>query len=237
MMRRIKIGIGASQGALLATASCAALLVGLAPSAASAQTAEAAPADATTIGEVIVTASRRAETVEKLPFNVTAMGAEQLQRANVTDVTSLTRQVPNFTIQDAGARTSASSIPIIRGLNASSPVVGGARYFQSPVGFYMGNAPITGSHPLFDMERVEVLRGPQGTLYGAGALSGTVRFIPVEPKLEDFGGFVTGSLTDTAHSKKYGYSAGRCDQHPDRLDGGPSRFRRPSPGCGLHRLP
>ncbi|HVI33617.1 TonB-dependent receptor [Phenylobacterium sp.] len=206
MVQPLQVRNGGTRVGMLATASCAALLAALGPAAAIAQTNdEASPG---TIGEVVVTASRRSESVEKLPFNVTAMGSEQLQRANVTDVASLTRQVPNFTIQDSGARTSASSIPIIRGLNASVASVGGARYFQSPVGFYLGNAPMTGSHPLFDIERVEVLRGPQGTLYGAGALSGTLRVIPVAPKLEVSRGFLTAAATEVAHSSDYGYSAG-----------------------------
>lgn len=192
---------------LFATASCLAGIAALAPGDAAAQTAAPAAAeDPATVGEVVVTASRRAETVSKLPFNISAYGGQQLERANVTSVAALTRQVPNFTIQDNGPRTAASAIPIIRGLNASTPTVAAARYFQSPVGFYLGNAPLTGSFPLFDVQRIEVLRGPQGTLYGAGSLSGAVRIVPVDPKLDTFTGFVSASAGELAHSDQASYS-------------------------------
>jgi outer membrane receptor protein involved in Fe transport len=189
-------------------ASGVALLAVLgAAGAARAQTGGSATAEqATTVGEVVVTASRRAETVSKLPFNVSAIAGQQLERANVSDMAALTRQVPNFSMEDTGPKGAVSSIPIIRGLNASQPVTNGARYFQSPVGFYLGNAPETGFYPLFDIERVEVLRGPQGTLYGAGALSGAVRIVPAEPKLESFSGFVSASDGLVAHSKAQSYS-------------------------------
>jgi len=176
-------------------------------SAAAQTTTPVAADDPATVGEVVVTASRRAETVSKLPFNISAYGGQQLERANVTNVAALTRQVPNFTIQDNGPRTAASAIPIIRGLNASTPTVAAARYFQSPVGFYLGNAPLTGAFPLFDVQRIEVLRGPQGTLYGAGSLSGAVRIVPVDPKLDAFTGFVSASAGALAHAGKASYSA------------------------------
>lgn len=159
-------------------------------------------------GEIVVTASRRSETVAKLPFNISAYGADQLAKGNITSVTALTQQVPNFTIQNGGARSAASSIPIIRGLNASPQTSLAARYFQSPVGFYLDNAPITGGLPLFDIQRVEVLRGPQGTLYGAGALSGAVRIVPAKAKVGETSGFITGSAGLVAHSGDQNYSIG-----------------------------
>ncbi|KGB53070.1 TonB-dependent receptor precursor [Sphingopyxis sp. LC81] len=159
-------------------------------------------------GDIIVTASRREQRVTDLPFNISAYGGEQIERANISSVASLTRQVPNFNIVDAGARTAAAQIPIIRGLNASQTSTNAARYFQSPVGFYSGNAPVTGSLPLYDISRVEVLRGPQGTLYGAGSLSGAVRVVPTDPKLGEVSGSVTGSVGKLSHSKDPSYAFG-----------------------------
>lgn len=159
-------------------------------------------------GEIVVTASRRSESVSKLPFNISAYGADILAKGNITSVTALTQQVPNFTIQNGGARAAAASIPIIRGINASPQTSLAARYFQSPVGFYLDNAPITGGLPLFDISRVEVLRGPQGTLYGAGALSGAVRIVPASPKLGETSGFFTGSAALVGHSADQNYSFG-----------------------------
>lgn len=164
--------------------------------------------EATGGGDIIVTANRREQRVTDLPFNISAYGGEQLERANISSVASLTRQVPNFNIIDAGARTAASQIPIIRGLNASQTTSNAARYFQSPVGFYLGNAPVTGALPLYDLSRVEVLRGPQGTLYGAGSLSGAVRVVPTDPRLGEVSGSVTGSVGKVAHSKDPSYSFG-----------------------------
>ena len=184
-------------GALLASTCLAGSMV-----AGHALAAEAAPpaTNDATLGEVVVTASRREETVTKLPFNISAYGAKQLQTANITSVTALSQQVPNFVIQDNGPRDAASSIPIIRGLNASTPANSSPRFFQTPVGFYLGNAPLTGYIPIEDVDRVEVLRGPQGTLYGAGALAGAVRIVPTDPKLGSFSGQLSGSIGGISHS-------------------------------------
>lgn len=184
-------------GLLTSTCLAGSFLVGHAHAAA--PTAEA-PASDNTVGEVVVTASRREETTTKLPFNISAYGAKQLQSANITSVTALSQQVPNFVIQDNGPRDAASSIPIIRGLNASTPANSSPRFFQTPVGFYLGNAPLTGYIPIEDVDRVEVLRGPQGTLYGAGSLAGAVRIVPTEPKLGRFGGEISGSVGAISHS-------------------------------------
>ena len=155
--------------------------------------------------EVIVTATRHAEDISKVPFNLSVYGSQQLQAANITSVAQLSEEVPNFVVVDAGAGQDADSIPIIRGINASPPTGEGinnesVRYFQSPVGIYLGNSPITGSLPLEDVERVEVLRGPQGTLYGSGTLAGAVRIIPQEPKLGVFSGELSAAGEGISHS-------------------------------------
>ncbi|WOF42527.1 TonB-dependent receptor [Sphingopyxis indica] len=199
--------------AMLGTTGCMmALTAVLSAVPASAQEAAAEPdqsaATADSGGDIIVTASRREQRVTDLPFNISAYGGEQLERANISSVASLTRQVPNFNIIDAGARTAAAQIPIIRGLNASQTTSNAARYFQSPVGFYLGNAPVTGALPLYDISRVEVLRGPQGTLYGAGSLSGAVRVVPTDPQLGETSGTVAASVGTTSHSSDPSYSFG-----------------------------
>jgi iron complex outermembrane receptor protein len=157
--------------------------------------------------EIIVTASRRQEAISKAPYNVSAYGGEQLQTAHIATVAELSATVPNFTLQDTGARAAESSIPIIRGLNASqaSGLLEGPRNFQSPVGMYLGNAPLIGALPLMDVERVEVLRGPQGTLYGAGTLAGAVRIVPVDPKLGSFSGDFGAGTASVSHSARYDF--------------------------------
>jgi outer membrane receptor protein involved in Fe transport len=168
-----------------------------------AQTAQSSAHGGGAIEEVVVTANRHHEKISDLPFNISAFSAQQLTNANITSITSLSNEVPNFVITDAGAGRAESSIPIMRGINASQPVVTSDRFFQSPVGMYLGNSPITGSLPLQDVKRIEVLRGPQGTLYGAGSLAGTIRIIPNEPDLNRFSGFVSGSIAAVAHSNSY----------------------------------
>ena len=84
---------------------------------------------------------------------------------------SLSTQVPGLSMYDYGARFAGAVTPIIRGINATgSPARGFRSFEQAPVGTYIGNSPIDGYFQLDDLKRVEVLRGPQGTLYGAGAL-------------------------------------------------------------------
>jgi outer membrane receptor protein involved in Fe transport len=141
-----------------------------------------------TLQEVVVTASRRTQTTEQVPYAISVVSPVQLTNSGTTDLASLARQVPGVSMTDSGARSSATTYPIIRGLNAS-PGAGSFRTFeQAPVGLYIGNSPIDGYFQFNDVERVEVLRGPQGSLYGAGALGGALRIIPVAPKLGEFSG-------------------------------------------------
>ncbi|MFC4314014.1 TonB-dependent receptor [Steroidobacter flavus] len=159
--------------------------------------------------EVIVTASRRQQTTEEVPYSISVVNPVQLSNAGVTDLASLARQVPGVSMSDRGARSSSTSFPIIRGLNAS-PGAGGFRTFeQAPVGTYIGNSPIDGYFQLNDIERVEVLRGPQGTLYGAGALGGALRIIPASPKLGEFSGNAEAriGMIDNASDPSYATTA------------------------------
>lgn len=136
--------------------------------------------------EITVTASRRQQTLTEVPYNITAVSGEALLRTSTTDLIALAKQVPALNVFELGARFSASTIPIIRGLNASTSGRGFRSFEQAPVGTYLGNSPLTGYFDLDDIQRVEVLRGPQGTLYGAGALGGALRLIPNAPELGQF---------------------------------------------------
>ena len=203
--KRLKLCLLHTTGAVALTIASAMSMQAFAQDVSDPSAAE--PATEAGGGEIVVTASRRSETVSKLPFNISAYGGEQLGRSNITNVAALAQQVPNFALEDRGARSIASAIPIIRGLNASQPTVTSARYFQSPVGFYLGNAPVTGAFPLQDLERIEVLRGPQGTLYGAGALAGAVRIVPTDPQLGELSGSLSASALHVEHSERLGYTA------------------------------
>jgi iron complex outermembrane receptor protein len=163
--------------------------------------------DAAELQEVVVTATRRAQALEAVPYSISVITPEQLAASGVTDIPSLATQVPGLSEYDYGARFAGAVSPIIRGINATgSPARGFRSFEQDPVGTYIGNSPIDGYFQLDDLNRVEVLRGPQGTLYGAGALGGALRLIPNSPQLGTFAGSVEASGSRIAHSDGTGYA-------------------------------
>ena len=150
----------------------------LAPPAWAQDTAPAATAaaDATTLGGVTVTARKREETIQDVPVAVTAFTADTLDRLNVEDLADLDAQVPNLTIY--AARGSSSTLTAyIRGVGQSDPLWG----VDPGVGIYMDDVYIARPQgallDVFDVERVEVLRGPQGTLYGKNTIGGAIKYI------------------------------------------------------------
>jgi iron complex outermembrane receptor protein len=137
--------------------------------------------------EVTVTASRRTQALEAVPYSLSVVSGDQLAQTGVTDIASLATQVPGLSMYDYGARLAGATVPIIRGINATGEPTRGFRTFeQAPVGTYVGNSPVDGYFQLDDLKQVEILRGPQGTLYGAGALGGALRLIPNSPELNKF---------------------------------------------------
>ncbi|MBS0393631.1 MAG: TonB-dependent receptor [Proteobacteria bacterium] len=132
--------------------------------------------------EVIVTATRRDQRVTDIPYNISAVGAADLQSAGVTDLQSLTRMVPGLVSPDLGPRASSSiNMLTIRGLNASSVNDHDQTIAAPLVSTYVDETPLFANLKMTDIERVEVLRGPQGTLYGSGSVGGTVRLIHAKP--------------------------------------------------------
>ena len=132
--------------------------------------------DATTLGAVTVTARKREETIQDVPVAVTAFTAEALDRLAVEDLGGLDAHVPNLTIY--AARGSSSTITAyIRGVGQSDPLWG----VDPGVGIYMDDVYIARPQgallDVFDVQRVEVLRGPQGTLYGKNTIGGAIKYI------------------------------------------------------------
>src|SRR5579863_1461324 len=159
------------------------------------------------LAEVVVTATRRAETLEAVPYSISVVSSDQLTQAGVTDISSLATAVPGLSMYDYGARLAGATVPIIRGINATGEPTRGFRSFeQAPVGTYIGNSPIDGYFQLDDVKQVEVLRGPQGTLYGAGALGGALRIIPNSPELNSFSGAIEASGGYLEHAGKPTYT-------------------------------
>jgi len=140
-------------------------------------------------GEIVVTAAKRAERLQDVPIAISAIGGEALQKSRVTSSDELVNKIPNLQLTS----TVGDNTPIfaLRGvsmsdfsLNQASPV---ATYYDE---VYKGNFAFLGI-ALFDLERVEVLRGPQGTLYGKNTTGGAVNFISRAPKLGKTEGYLT----------------------------------------------
>ena len=149
----------------------------LAPTAWAQEAAPAAEGDqAKTLGSVTVTARKREETLQEVPVAVTAFTADSLDRLNVEDLSDLDAQVPNLTIY--AARGSSSTITAyIRGVGQSDPLWG----VDPGVGIYMDDVYIARPQgallDVLDVDRIEVLRGPQGTLYGKNTIGGAIKYI------------------------------------------------------------
>ena len=192
---------------LLALAIVAGLL---APAQVFAQDAAAAASDTqpTELDRITVTAQGREQDILDVPYNISAVSGDAIEQANILDTAELMRSVPGVGVVDRGARNSSVVSGIrIRGLNVDSSALGDyAVSAASTVASYVDKTPLFANFLLSDIERVEVLRGPQGTLYGSGALGGAVRFILREPELDAFGGRVSLSGSSVDHSGGIGYS-------------------------------
>lgn len=174
--------------------------------AAHAQTAPApAPAPAasssTTVETVVVTASRRSETVQNVAGQVSALGAGQLQQLHANNFADFANFVPGLSFASGGA---TSNLIAIRGVTTGTTQLGSA------VGLYLDDVPLGASTQFglgfqsfnidaFDLDRVEVLNGPQGTLYGANALGGALRYITAKPNLNAFTAAAEVEGSTTAH--------------------------------------
>ncbi|MFC4292383.1 TonB-dependent receptor [Sphingorhabdus arenilitoris] len=140
---------------------------------------------------IVVTATRREGTVQDVPINISAVGAKELELRGLDNLREVSATVPGVYILDQGNR---SSTPVVfRGLNATGlGSFDGNNDGGGAVSTYVGDIPLFVDLRLNDIERVEFLLGPQGTLYGAGTLGGAIRYIPVKPKLGEIGGELRG---------------------------------------------
>lgn len=158
--------------------------------------------------EVIVTASRRETNIQKLPFNTSAFTGESLERQRLTNLAEFARWVPGLTVVDQGPR--AANLMTVRGLNVTS--LNASEFLDNSSGdtvqTYLGEVPVYVDLKMHDVERVEVLIGPQGTLYGAGTLGGAVRYIPRAPDTAQFSLDAHGDLYGLSHSDGAGRQTG-----------------------------
>lgn len=147
------------------------------------------------IQEIVVTAQKRAENVQDIPIAVTALGAEALQSAGFDELADLTRLAPSLQISNFGP----IAFVTMRGIGNENSTAGGdpgvALHFD---GIYIGR-PVGSLFTAFDTARVEVLRGPQGTLYGRNATGGSINYITTRPQ-SDFS--ASGDLTYGSFDRK-----------------------------------
>jgi iron complex outermembrane recepter protein len=186
---------------------CATALVSVAGTPALAQEApasgqEASSGSATTPpNEIVVTGSRRRTTLQDAPINISAISGQAIESQRLDDIRSLGNFTPGVTVADTGPATTGDII--LRGISSGDTSVNGANS-NNAVGVYLGEVPLYLDFKLIDVSRVEVLQGPQGTLYGLGTLAGAVRYIPNRPDTNRFSVDLHGRGYAQAHSDDFG---------------------------------
>jgi iron complex outermembrane recepter protein len=145
---------------------------------------------------VHVTAQGRKENPLKIPYNITALGGEDLEERRIVDQNELLREVSGASVVDRGYRNSGVVSGVtLRGMNVNGAALGDYQTSAVPtVSTYVNQTPLFANFLIKDVERVEVLRGPQGTLYGSGSLGGTLRYITRAPELKVTGGRVESAV-------------------------------------------
>lgn len=157
-----------------------------------------APERRVTLEEVIVTAQKREERLSDVPMSITALSREKLSDARISNAMDLSFVVPSLSVQETGP---GRQIISIRGTS-------GYRGNSSLIGVYLDEVPLSGTQDGFiaayadtrvlDLERVEVLKGPQGTLFGEGSVGGAIRFVTRDPDLNRSGGEISTEVTNTS---------------------------------------
>jgi outer membrane receptor protein involved in Fe transport len=194
--RRLQIGT--------VTSLTAAVLTALYGPAACAETSTAAAgAEENGLQEVVVTATRRALSAQDIPISITAVTGAALDQAGIEDIAGLAHSIAGVNFTDKGPFGGVNgSTLIIRGLNSEG--TGGQLALASPVvppvATYVDETPLFVNLRLQDIDHVEVLRGPQGTLYGSGSLGGTIRFVLNAPDPTAFDAKLEAGASDTAHT-------------------------------------
>src|SRR5277367_422131 len=181
-MKQVLCATDALRASMIAALLCAACLGG--PAMAAPATPPPAENNAG-LEEIVVTAEKRESTVQATAISITALSATDLAQENITTVEDLVGKVPGISLRTAGPGQTEYEM---RGLSAG----GGT---AATVGFYIDETPLSASAvalngrtvidaDLFDLNHVETLRGPQGTLYGSGSMGGTIKLVTNQPKLE-----------------------------------------------------
>jgi iron complex outermembrane receptor protein len=211
---------------LTASLLCGAATAALAAAPAQAQSAsdeiaEAAPAAEDNV--IIVTARRREERIQDVPLSITALSGEELTRTGTLEITEIAQEVPNLTLE-VSRGTNTTLTAFIRGVGQQDPVAG----VEAGVGLYVDdiylNRPQGAVLDVYDVERVEILRGPQGTLYGRNTIGGAIKYVtarlPDETEVKVRGSYgsynqadlILTASTPVSDSLKLGVSGARLSR-------------------------
>ncbi|ARS27501.1 TonB-dependent receptor [Sphingomonas sp. KC8] len=195
-----------------------------------AQTATATAEPSSGLEDIVVTAQKRSESLQDTPLAVSAVSAATIEARGITDISNLTAIAPSLNVNTAPASSSNTNI-FIRGIGDQEPILTS----DAPVSLYVDGIVLgrsTGAvFDLVDLERIEVLRGPQGTLYGRNTIGGAVNLITAKPA-DEFGGKVkftygsfnqwqargsvdTGELADSGVKLKFSYVHREQDGYVD----------------------
>ena len=206
---------------LLGSAATAAFLT--AP--ASAQTTDAHQAAPVVDDDnvIVVTARRREESIQDVPLSITAISGEALAKNGTLEITEIAQEVPNLTLE-VSRGTNTTLTAFIRGVGQQDPVAG----FEAGVGLYVDdiylNRPQGAVLDIYDVERIEVLRGPQGTLYGRNTIGGAIKYVtaalPDETEIKVRGTYgsynqadlIVTASTPVSDSLKVGVSGARLSR-------------------------
>ena len=165
--------------------------------------AQEAQATEKQIEKIEVTATRRSGSLQEVPINISALTSDVMAQQDIEDLDDVARWVPGLTVTDQGGRS--DSPVIVRGLNTNSSGPGSD---GGTVATYFGEIPLFLNMRLIDVDRVEVLIGPQGTLYGAGTLGGAIRYIPKAVDLDFTSGEVFGDAYSVSENDSLGGEGG-----------------------------
>ena len=161
------------------------------------------------VEQIIVTATKREATVQEVPFSINVQSEEDIQRSGAVDLEQLSRNIAGLTIQNLGPGQSQVAI---RGVSAGQ-IVRDQPGVKEQVGIYLDETVIslslfTPDIDLYDLARLETLRGPQGTLFGSGSVGGTIRYITNQPLLDEFEASVEANLNTMTDGEVGGHLKG-----------------------------
>lgn len=164
-------------------------------------------AQAPVLEEVIVSATRRDASIQEVPYNISALTGDALSENGIANAADLFRVTAGVNFVELGPRSGVNnSNLIIRGINAEDTArVSGPMSTAPVVSTYINETPVFVNLRLRDIDRVEILRGPQGTLYGSGSLGGSVRYLYNKPDFSEFAGEVSGGISQTKNGDDINY--------------------------------